>query len=49
MLDDNAQAAQSAELERLFRHHQDETREQIANLEQAFAAFGETSTTLPVL
>jgi hypothetical protein len=24
----------------LFRHHQDETREQIANLEQAFAAFG---------
>jgi ferritin-like metal-binding protein YciE len=40
MLDDNAQAARSAELERLFRHHQDENREQIANLEQACAAFG---------
>jgi ferritin-like metal-binding protein YciE len=40
MLDDNAQAAQSSELERLFRHHQDETREQIANLEKAFAALG---------
>jgi ferritin-like metal-binding protein YciE len=40
MLDDNAQAAQSSELERLLRHHQDETREQIANLEQAFAALG---------
>jgi ferritin-like metal-binding protein YciE len=26
MLDDNAQAAQSSELEPLFRHHQDETR-----------------------
>jgi ferritin-like metal-binding protein YciE len=40
MLDDNAQAAQSSDLERLFRHHQDETREQIANLEKAFAALG---------
>ncbi len=40
MLDDNAQAAQSSELEPLFRHHQDETREQIANLEKAFAALG---------
>jgi ferritin-like metal-binding protein YciE len=40
MLDDNAQAAQGSELERLFRHHQDETREQIANLEKAFAALG---------
>jgi ferritin-like metal-binding protein YciE len=40
MLDDNAQAAQSPDLERLFRHHQDETREQVANLEKGFAAFG---------
>jgi ferritin-like metal-binding protein YciE len=40
MLDDNAQAAQSSELEELFRHHHDETREQIANLEKIFQAFG---------
>ena len=40
MLDDNAKAAQDSELEGLFRHHQDETREQIANLEKVFQAFG---------
>jgi ferritin-like metal-binding protein YciE len=40
MLAANAKAAQSSELADLFRHHQDETREQIANLEQAFAALG---------
>jgi ferritin-like metal-binding protein YciE len=40
MLDDNAEAANDPELASLFRHHQDETREQIANLEKAFAALG---------
>ena len=40
MLDSNAKAARSSELADLFRHHQDETRQQIANLEKAFAAFG---------
>lgn len=40
MLDDNAEHAHDAELMQLFRHHQDETRQQISNLEQAFAAFG---------
>ena len=40
MLGDNAKAARSSELADLFRHHQDETREQIANLGKVFAAFG---------
>ena len=40
MLDDNAEAANDPKLASLFRHHQDETREQIANLEKAFAALG---------
>jgi uncharacterized protein (TIGR02284 family) len=40
MLDDNAENAHDPQLTQLFRHHQDETRQQIANLEQAFAAFG---------
>jgi ferritin-like metal-binding protein YciE len=40
MLDDNAEAAQREELKQLFRHHQDETRQQISNLEEAFRAFG---------
>ena len=41
MLDSNAKAARSAGARSdLFRHHQDETRQQIANLEKAFAAFG---------
>ena len=40
MLGGNAKAARSAELADLFRHHQDETRQQIANLEKVFAAFG---------
>jgi ferritin-like metal-binding protein YciE len=40
MLDDNAEAANDPKLASLFRHHQDETREQIANLERAFAALG---------
>jgi ferritin-like metal-binding protein YciE len=40
MLDANAENAHDTQLTQLFRHHQDETRQQIANLEQAFAAFG---------
>jgi ferritin-like metal-binding protein YciE len=40
MLEDNAEAAQGSELEQLFRHHHDETREQIANLHKVFEAFG---------
>jgi len=40
MLDENAQEAQDAKLAELFRHHQDETREQIQNLEKAFGVFG---------
>jgi ferritin-like metal-binding protein YciE len=40
MLDDNAEEAKDPELERLLRHHQDETRQQISNIEGAFAACG---------
>jgi ferritin-like metal-binding protein YciE len=40
MLEDNEKNAQAEQVAQLFRHHQDETREQISNLEQAFAAFG---------
>jgi ferritin-like metal-binding protein YciE len=40
MLDENAQEAQDAKLAELFRHHQDETREHIQNLEKAFGVFG---------
>jgi ferritin-like metal-binding protein YciE len=40
MLEDNAEAAQNSELEQLFRHHHDETRKQIANLQKVFEAFG---------
>jgi ferritin-like metal-binding protein YciE len=40
MLGKNAKAAQSSELADLFRHHQRETREHIANLEKVFAVFG---------
>ena len=40
MLEDNAGEAQDNELVQLFRHHQDETRQQIDNLERAFAALG---------
>ena len=40
MLEDNEKHAQDKHVAHLFRHHQEETREQIANLEQAFAAFG---------
>jgi len=40
MLEDNADNSQSDTVAQLFRHHQDETRQQIANLEEAFAALG---------
>lgn len=41
MLDKLEEAAQKEQLKQQFRHHADETRQQIANLEQAFAALGE--------
>jgi ferritin-like metal-binding protein YciE len=40
MLGENVEEAQDEHVKALFRHHQDETRQQIVNLEQAFAAFG---------
>ncbi|WP_051324530.1 YciE/YciF ferroxidase family protein [Candidatus Solirubrobacter pratensis] len=40
ILADNMEEAQDAKLKELFRHHMDETRQQIDNLEQAFSAFG---------
>jgi ferritin-like metal-binding protein YciE len=40
ILEDSIDSAQDEQLKRLFRHHQDETRQQIANLEKVFTAFG---------
>jgi len=40
MLDKNVEEAHDEHVKALFRHHQDETRQQIANLEQAFRTFG---------
>jgi ferritin-like metal-binding protein YciE len=40
MLEDNAQEAKDEELAQLLRHHQDETRQQISNLERAFVVCG---------
>jgi ferritin-like metal-binding protein YciE len=40
MLDENVKHAHDEHLKELFRHHEEETREQISNLERAFAAFG---------
>lgn len=40
MLDDSAKEAQDPEIERLLQHHQDETRQQISNLERVFEACG---------
>jgi ferritin-like metal-binding protein YciE len=40
ILADNIEEAQDGNLKQLLRHHAEETRGQIANLEQAFAAFG---------
>jgi ferritin-like metal-binding protein YciE len=41
MLGDLEEAATREQLKQQFRHHADETREQIHNLEQAFAALGQ--------
>lgn len=41
MLGDLEQAAQKEKLKQQFRHHAEETRQQIRNLEQAFSALGE--------
>ena len=41
MLGDLEQAAQREKLKQQFRHHADETREQIQHIEQAFSALGE--------
>jgi ferritin-like metal-binding protein YciE len=41
MLGDLEDAAQSGKLKEQFRHHADATRQQITNIEQAFAALGE--------
>ena len=41
MLRDLEEAAQRDKLKQQFRHHADETREQISNIEQAFRALGE--------
>lgn len=40
MLEENIEEARDEQVKSLFRHHQDETRQQIANLERAFASFG---------
>jgi ferritin-like metal-binding protein YciE len=40
ILDENIEHAQDEHLKDLFRHHEEETHEQIKNLELAFAAFG---------
>jgi len=40
ILGDNIDEAQDEKVKDLFRHHQDETREHIANVERAFAALG---------
>jgi ferritin-like metal-binding protein YciE len=40
MLEKNADEAQDEQIRRLFLHHQDETRQQIDNIERAFAAMG---------
>ena len=41
MLGNLEEAAQEEHLKQKFHHHADETRQQIANLEQAFVALGE--------
>jgi ferritin-like metal-binding protein YciE len=40
LLDNNAEEAHDPQLQQLMRHHQDETRQQIGNIEQAFGALG---------
>ena len=40
ILDDSIDEAQDPTIRQLFRHHADETREQISNLEKVFGLFG---------
>ena len=40
ILDDSIEEVQDAAVRQLFRHHADETREQISNLEKVFGLFG---------
>ena len=47
MLEKNAKAAQSDELQKQFRHHHDETEQQVSNLELVFTDFGSDPQTLP--
>ena len=42
-----AKAARSAEIKKLFRHHADETKEQIANLQQVFQLLELKESTAP--
>ncbi|KQM83575.1 ferritin-like domain-containing protein [Agromyces sp. Leaf222] len=42
-----AKAAKSAEIKKLFRHHADETKEQLANLKQVFALLEFKESTAP--
>jgi ferritin-like metal-binding protein YciE len=42
-----ARAAKSAEIKKLFRHHADETKEQIANLQQVFRLLEVKESTAP--
>jgi ferritin-like metal-binding protein YciE len=40
ILDDSVEEARDDDIKRLFRHHADETRQQIRNLEEVFGLFG---------
>ena len=40
ILEDNADTAQDDKVKQLFRHHHEETKQHVANLEQVFGAFG---------
>jgi ferritin-like metal-binding protein YciE len=40
MLDRNIKESNDDSVKQLFRHHQDETRQQISNIEQVFGKFG---------
>jgi len=46
-LGDLARAAKSTEIKKLFRHHADETKEQIANLQQVFRLLELKESTAP--
>jgi ferritin-like metal-binding protein YciE len=47
MLQTLEQKAKSSELKEQFSHHHDETEQQVANLQQVFAALGEQAQTQP--